>query len=206
MYYNAHVTFLKNQFKVEGNFIFCSFLLKKSTDKKKAEQTSDSIQAGSRCQEKEGKTTSLRIAIQGLNKTLLLKNKQTKKNTPLLHLSSFVLSSCFFQTMGKISMIDSLSFLSFVLRKTTHHAPLSIPKEPWKQAEVKSLRSSTRHVPCVHTAGRGTFRRRKTAPVEKALLWAYTSRRNSSAKTSNLEGFIRKCCPEWNFPHLMQRS
>ena len=85
--------FLKNQFKVEGNFIFCSFLLKKSTDKKKAEQTSDSIQAGSGCQEKEGKTTSLRIAIQGLNKTLLLKNK--KKN----HSSSTSVFFCFEQLL-----------------------------------------------------------------------------------------------------------
>ena len=57
------------------------------------------------------------------------------------------------------------------------------------------MRNNTCHVPCVHTAGKGTFRGREKAPVENALLWAYTSRTSSSGKTSNLEAFIRKCCP-----------
>lgn len=154
--------FLKNQFKVEGNVVFCSFLLKKSTDMKKAEQTSYSIQAGSRCQEKEGKTTSLWIAIQGLNKTLLLKNKKT-----LLFYICLLLfwAAAFSKRWEKLAWLPPSHFCHLFSEN-------NIPKEPWKQAEVKSLRNNTRHVPCAHTAGKGVFRGREKAPVENALLWA----------------------------------
>lgn len=79
------------------------------------------------------------------------------------------------------------------------------PKEPRKQAEMKSLRNREYCMPCVHTVGKGTFRGKKKDLTEKPL-WHYTGRRESPGKDLKLKGFSREVLPSMELPKLTAKE
>lgn len=194
--------FLKNQFKVEGNFIFCSFLLKKSTDMKKAEQTSYSIQAGSRCQEKEGKTTSLWIAIQGLNKTLLLKNKKHSSCTSVFFCSEQLLFS---KRWEKLAWLPPSHFCHSFSENNTP-CPSQHPQRAMEAGRSKE--PEKQHMPCAlcpHCRQRNFQRKGKSPRGERSSLGLHKQEK-FFWKDFKLRGFHQEVLLQWNFPHFMQEA
>lgn len=107
-----------------------------------------------------------------------------------------------FQMMGDFSLIASLPLVVLLSLRKQDTVPLpASPKEPRKQAEMKSLKNREYCMPCTHTVGKGTFRGRKKDLTEKPLLWDYTGKRDSPGKDSNLKVSAGKSCPQWNFPN-----